>query len=86
MIENSYIWLKRNFVKILKQIVSEKTMGKRSGKIFLLKQFLVILTLSCKMAKHTLKILWCEHRNVFKVCLAILQHYARKGQTKNSSF
>ena len=30
----------------------------------------------CKMAKHTLKILRCEHRKIFKVCLAILQHYA----------
>ena len=26
------------------------------------------------MAKHTLKILWCSHRRIFKVCLAILQH------------
>ena len=25
------------------------------------------------MAKHTLKILRCEHRKIFKVCLAILQ-------------
>ena len=24
-----------------------------------------------KMAKHTLKILRCEHRNTFKVCLVI---------------
>ena len=31
------------------------------------------------MAKHTLKILRCEHRNVIKVCLDILQHYACKG-------
>ena len=31
------------------------------------------------MAKHTFKILWCEHQKVFKVCLAIFQHYARKG-------
>ena len=30
----------------------------------------------CKMAKHTLKDLRCEHRKIFKVCLAILQHYA----------
>ena len=29
-----------------------------------------------KMAKHTLKNLWCEHRKIFKVCLSILQHYA----------
>ena len=27
------------------------------------------------MAKHTLKILQCSHRKIFKVCLAILQHY-----------
>ena len=26
--------------------------------------------------KHTLKILRFEHRMIFKVCLAILQHYA----------
>ena len=31
------------------------------------------------MAKHTLKILRCEHRKIFKVCLAIFQHYAIKG-------
>ena len=33
----------------------------------------------CKMAKHTLKILRCSHHKIFKVCLAILQHYAWKG-------
>ena len=35
------------------------------------------LTLSCimlKMAKHTLKILHCEHRKILKVCLTIFQH------------
>ena len=26
-----------------------------------------------------LKILRCEHRKIFKVCLAIFQHYAIKG-------
>ena len=31
------------------------------------------------MAKHTAKILRCEHRKNFKVCLAILQHYVLKG-------
>ena len=36
------------------------------------------------MAKHTLKILRCEHRIIFKVCLAILQHYAWKGQKKKN--
>ena len=30
------------------------------------------------MAKGTLKILRCEHRKIFKVCLAILEH-AWKG-------
>ena len=30
------------------------------------------------MAKHTLKILRCEHRKIFKVCLTIFQHYAIK--------
>ena len=28
------------------------------------------------MAKHTLKILRCEHHKIYKVCLAILQYYA----------
>ena len=32
------------------------------------------------MAKHTLKILRCKHRKIFKVCLAIFQHYAIKGK------
>ena len=36
------------------------------------------------MAKHTLKILRCQHRKIFKVCLAILQHYARKGDCKGT--
>ena len=31
------------------------------------------------MAKHTLKILRCEQRKIFKVCLAIFQHYEIKG-------
>ena len=31
------------------------------------------------MAKHTLKILRCEHRKIFKVCLTIFQHYEIKG-------
>ena len=31
------------------------------------------------MAKRTLKILWCEHRKVFKVCSAIFQHSERKA-------
>ena len=31
------------------------------------------------MAKHSLKILRCEHRKIFKVCLVIFQHYAIKG-------
>ena len=30
------------------------------------------------MAKHTLKILRREHRKIFKVCLAILQHMYAK--------
>ena len=34
------------------------------------------------MANHTLKILQYEHRKIFKVWLAILQHYAWKGKTK----
>ena len=32
------------------------------------------------MAKYTLKIL-CEHHKIFKVCLAILQYDAWKGET-----
>ena len=31
------------------------------------------------MAKYTLNVLRCEHRKIFKVCLAILQYYAWKG-------
>ena len=38
------------------------------------------------MAKHTLKILWCSHRKIFKVCLAILQHYAWKAQKLKSCY
>ena len=38
-----------------------------------------ILPLSCimmkKMVKHTLKILRCEHRKIFKACLVIFQHF-----------
>ena len=37
------------------------------------------------MAKHTLKILRCLRRKIFKVCLAILQHYALKGLTHDIS-
>ena len=35
------------------------------------------------MAKHTFKILRCEHRKIFKVCLAIFQHYEIKGSKEN---
>ena len=38
------------------------------------------------MAKHTLKILRCSHRKIFKVCLAILQHYAWKGSVGSKVF
>ena len=31
------------------------------------------------MEKHALKILWCEHRKIIKVCLVILEHYAWNG-------
>ena len=37
------------------------------------------------MAKHTLKILRCECRKIFKVCLAILQHYAWKDENMSKS-
>ena len=37
------------------------------------------------MAKHTLKILRCEHRKIFEVCLAIFQHY-EKGLNKSRNF
>ena len=36
------------------------------------------LALWWKMFKHTLKILWCKHRKIFEVCLAIFQHYEWK--------
>ena len=32
------------------------------------------------MVKHVLKILQCEHRKIFKVCLVIFQRYAWKGE------
>ena len=38
------------------------------------------------MTKYTLKILWCEHRKIFKVCLAIFQHYAWNGQSTRSGW
>ena len=38
------------------------------------------------MVKHTLKILWCEHRKIFEVCLAIFQHYEWKGWVNLSFF
>ena len=34
------------------------------------------------MAKHTLKILRCEHHKVFKVCLAIFQHHELERNQK----
>ena len=33
-----------------------------------------------KIGKHTLKTLQCEHRKIFKVCLAIFQYFAWKGK------
>ena len=30
------------------------------------------------MAKRTLKILWYSRHDIFKVCLAILQHYSHQ--------
>ena len=32
------------------------------------------------MVKQTLKIMWCEHRRIFKACLAIFQHNAWKRE------
>ena len=29
------------------------------------------------MSKHTFKVLRCSHRKIFKVCLAIFQHYMK---------
>ena len=37
------------------------------------------------MTKHTLKILRCEHRKIFKVYLAIFQHYEWKVNQVNIS-
>ena len=49
--------------------------------------FRILLTLSwIKMAKYTFKILRCSHRKIFKVCLAILQHYAWKGYASMMEF
>ena len=38
------------------------------------------------MTKYTLNILWCEHRRIFKVCLAVLQHHEMKGIESNKFF
>ena len=38
------------------------------------------------MAKHTLKILPCSHRKIFKVCLTILRNYAVKGLRNSNKF
>ena len=38
------------------------------------------------MAKHTLKIFWGKHCKISKVCLAILQPYAWKGEIYMSPF
>ena len=37
------------------------------------------------MAKHILKILGCSQPKIFKVCLAIFQHYERKGSEKSQT-
>ena len=34
------------------------------------------------MAKHTFKILRCEHHKISKACLTIFRHYACKSFTK----
>ena len=34
------------------------------------------------MAKHTFKTLQSEYRKILRVCLAIFQHYERKGYIK----
>ena len=31
------------------------------------------------MAKHAFKIFGCKYRKIFKVCIAIFQHYEGKG-------
>ena len=36
------------------------------------------------MAKHTLEILRCGHPKIFKVCLAIFQHYQIKVEKESS--
>ena len=54
---------------------------------FLCKHCMNYLNLSCiilKKAKHTLKIFRCEQRKIFKVCLAIFQHYLWKGQSERT--
>ena len=38
------------------------------------------------MAKRALKIMGSSYRKIFKVCLAILKHYARKGQMIKTYF
>ena len=37
------------------------------------------------MVNGTLKILRCEHREIFKVCLVIFQHFARMGYNHDNN-
>ena len=39
-----------------------------------------------KMAKYTLKILWCLNHKMFKVRLAVSQQYTWKGYKNRSIF
>ena len=62
---------------VLLEVLCKKTVlrnfAKFTGKHCASVSLLIKLQACCKMAKHTLKILRCEHRKIFKVCLAILQ-------------
>ena len=46
---------------------------------FLSKSDLTLSYIMLKNGKHTLKILRCLYRKIFRVCLAIIQDYAWKG-------
>ena len=48
--------------------------------MWILLGYINLSLISWKMARHTLKILRCGNRNIFKVCLVIFKQYAWKGE------
>lgn len=37
------------------------------------------------MVKDTLKIMWCEYRKIFELCLVIFQYYVRMGYNDDNN-